>query len=90
MGRRARASLYVDLTTAPYSNGISACERIGGFTDPGFDPKPRAFHCVRVLGIPTPRWTVVDTVNYDVKTGPEVTLERQERAVTSPMRYTPN
>jgi hypothetical protein len=27
--------LYVDLTTATYSNGISACERIGGFTDPG-------------------------------------------------------
>ena len=34
--------------------------------------KQRAFHCVRALKIPTPRWTVVDTVNYDVKMGLEV------------------
>jgi hypothetical protein len=79
----------VDLTTATYKNDIGAPQLIGTFKDPHFDPKQRAFYYLRVLEIPTPRWTAYDAVKYKVKMSPEVTMKVVERAVTSPIWYTP-
>lgn len=79
----------VDLTTATYTNSIGAGELTGFFKDPGFDPSQRAYYYLRVLEIPTPRWTAYDAVKYKVKMSPEVTMKHQERAVTSPIWYTP-
>ena len=79
----------VDLKTATYSNSIGAPELIGRFKDPNFDPKQRAFYYVRVLEIPTPRWTAFDAVRYKVTMTSEVTMKLQERAVTSPIWYNP-
>jgi hypothetical protein len=79
----------VDLKTATYSNSIGAPELIGRFKDPNFDPKQRAFYYVRVLEIPTPRWTAFDAVRYKVTMTPDVTMKLQERAVTSPIWYNP-
>jgi len=79
----------VDLTTATYKNSIGAAELVGSFKDPNFDPKQRAFYYVRVLEIPTPRWTAYDSVKYKVKMAPEVPMKLQERAVSSPIWYNP-
>ncbi|TFU01086.1 DUF3604 domain-containing protein [Polymorphobacter arshaanensis] len=79
----------VDLNTATYTNNIGATELVGSFTDPDFDPKLRAFYYVRVLEIPTPRWTLYDSVKYKVKMDAAVPMVQQERAVTSPIWYNP-
>ena len=54
------------------------------------DPKEQAFYYVRVLEIPTPRWTAYDAERFGTKPGKEVTMQLQERAYTSPIWYTPN
>ncbi len=80
----------VDLATAKYSNSIGAPQLIGWFRDPGFDPKLRAFYYVRVLEIPTPRWVLYDKVRFGIGDMPsEVPLVHQERAVTSPIWFSP-
>ncbi|MGH9365044.1 MAG: DUF3604 domain-containing protein, partial [Thermoanaerobaculia bacterium] len=48
-----------------------------------------AFYYVRVLEIPTPRWTCYDAVRFGVKMTPEVPMKQQERAWSSPIWYTP-
>ena len=79
----------VDLATATYKNSVGAATLLGRFRDPNFDPKQRAFYYVRVLEIPTPRWTAYDAVKYKVKMSAEVPMKLQERAVTSPIWYSP-
>jgi hypothetical protein len=79
----------VDLATATYTNSIGATELIGTFKDPAFDPKQRAFYYLRVLEIPTPRWTAYDAVKYKITMSPDVTMKLQERAVSSAIWYTP-
>lgn len=59
------------------------------WTDPDFDPAARAFYYVRVLEIPTPRWTAYDAKRFGLKLPKEVTMTTQERAYTSPIWYTP-
>jgi hypothetical protein len=57
--------------------------------DPDFDPQQKAFYYVRVLEIPTPRWTAYDAKYFDIKMSEEVPMVLQERAYTSPIWYTP-
>jgi hypothetical protein len=49
----------------------------------------RAVYYVRVLEIPTPRWTAYDAKYFGIKMPPEVPMKLQERAYTSPIWYTP-
>ena len=79
----------VDLTTATYTNSIGAAELTTVWKDPEFDPALRAVYYVRVLEIPTPRWTAYDAVRYKVKMAKDVRMITQERAYTSPIWYTP-
>ena len=79
----------VDLTTATYTNTIGAPELSASWKDPEFDPALRAVYYVRVLEIPTPRWTAYDAVRFKVKMPKEVRMITQERAYTSPIWYTP-
>jgi len=57
--------------------------------DPEFDPSLRAFYYLRVLEIPTPRWTAYDAACFKVKMIPNVPMITQERAFTSPIWYSP-
>ena len=64
----------VDLTTATYTNTIGAPELSASWKDPEFDPALRAVYYVRVLEIPTPRWTAYDAVRFKVKMPKEVRM----------------
>jgi len=79
----------VDVANATWSNTIGATELITVWKDPEFDPALRAVYYVRVLEIPTPRWTTYDAKFYGVKIPDGCPTDTQERAYTSPIWYTP-
>jgi len=79
----------VDIANATWTNTIGATEFITVWTDPTFDATQRAFYYVRVLEIPTPRWTAYDAKYFGVRVAPEVRMIQQERAISSPIWYTP-
>jgi len=79
----------VDAATAQYTNTIGAAELATVWTDPDFDPAERAFYYVRVLEIPTPRWSTIDAVRLGVPVPKVLPVSIQERGWTSPIWYTP-
>jgi len=80
----------VDLKDASYRNSIGDPELSVVWADPDFDPAEAAFYYVRVIEIPTPRWTAYDAAFYGLKDLPKnVPLVIQERAYSSPIWYTP-
>jgi Protein of unknown function (DUF3604) len=79
----------VDVASATWTNTIGDPELVAVWKDPGFDAKQRAFYYVRVLEIPTPRWTAYDAQRFGVKPLPGTRMTLQERAYTSPIWYTP-
>ena len=79
----------VDTGRATWVNSIGAPELITVWTDPDFDPGLRAFYYVRVIEIPTPRWTAYEALRFGIELPDEVPLTVQERAYTSPIWYTP-
>ena len=79
----------VDIPNATWSNTIGAPELITAWTDPEFDPKVSAVYYARVLEIPTPRWTAYEAKRFGVKMKKEIPMVNVERAITSPIWYTP-
>ncbi len=79
----------VNVKAATWTNTIGAAELVTVWQDPDFKLDQRAFYYVRVLEIPTPRWTAFDAKRFNVEMGPEVPMTTQERAYTSPIWYTP-
>ena len=80
----------VDVAGATWSNSIGAPELAAVWKDPDFDAKQRAFYYVRVIEIPTPRWTAYDAKRFGLKLPKEVPMTTTERAYTSPIWYTPD
>jgi hypothetical protein len=80
----------VDIKNAKFVNSIGDSQLSTVWTDPNFNPSESAFYYVRVLEIPTPRWTAYDAKKYNLKVSKEVEMTTQERAYTSPIWYTPN
>lgn len=79
----------VNVAAATYTNAIGAATLSAHWRDPAFDPQQRAFYYVRVLEIPTPRWTTYDAKVLGVALPTDVPSSIQERAYTSPIWYTP-
>ena len=80
----------VDVKDASYNNSIGDPELSVVWQDPDFHKDELAFYYVRVLEIPTPRWTAYDAKYFGLKDIPEeVPMVTQERAYTSPIWYTP-
>ena len=79
----------VNVKKATYTNSIGDALMMTYWKDPDFDAKQRAFYYVRVLEIPTPRWTTYDAAFYGVELPKDVPASQQERAYTSPIWYTP-
>jgi hypothetical protein len=79
----------VNVDDASFSNTIGDPMLFGYWQDPDFDPSERAFYYVRVLEIPTPRWTTYDAAFFGVDLPEDVPASQQERAYTSAIWYTP-
>jgi len=80
----------VNVADASYMNSIGDAELAIVWTDPDFDANEAAFYYVRVLEIPTPRWTAYDAKRYGLGDLPEqIPMITQDRAYTSPIWYTP-
>jgi hypothetical protein len=79
----------VNLDKATYENSVGAPELSTVWADPDFSPSMRALYYVRVLEIPTPRWSTFDAVRSGGKIPEGVAATVQERAWTSPIWYTP-
>ena len=80
----------VDIEKATYTNSVGSTELKAVWTDPEFDASLHAFYYVRVLEIPTPRWTLIQAVKSGLPPPDVVPLTGQERAWTSPIWYTPS
>ena len=80
----------VDVKDASYTNSIGDPELAVVWQDPDFDKDELAFYYVRVLEIPTPRWTAYDAKFFHLKDLPEeMPMLTQERVYTSPIWYNP-
>ena len=80
----------VDVENATWTNTIGAPELMGYWSDPDFDPDHKAFYYVRVIEIPTPRWTAYEAKRFDVEMDDNVPMTTTERAYTSPIWYNPS
>ena len=74
---------------ATWKNSIGARVMSVTWQDPDFNPDELAFYYVRVLEIPTPRWTTYDAAAFGVELPDEMSKVIQERAYSSPIWYTP-
>ena len=80
----------VDIPNASYTNTIGDAELATVWEDPDFKADELAFYYLRVLEIPTPRWTAYDAKFFDLKNLPEeIPMITQERAYSSPIWYVP-
>lgn len=89
-GRVPAIQSTVNLDTATYTNDVGSTELKTVWTDPEFDQSLHAFYYVRVLEIPTPRWTLIQAVQSRLPPPDVVPLTGQERAWSSPIWYTPS
>ncbi|MBN4055128.1 DUF3604 domain-containing protein [bacterium AH-315-K03] len=80
----------VDIADASYTNTIGEPVMEVYWSDPDFDAHQKAFYYVRVIEIPTPRWTAYDAKFFNVKMPVGTKMTIQDRAYTSPIWYTPS
>ena len=88
---RSRKSVgnTVDIEAASYTNAIGDAELATVWRDPAFEPTQPAVYYLRVLEIPTPRWTTYDVAQFGGELPDGVPATLQQRAYTSPIWYTP-
>ena len=70
-----------------YDASLGAPQLSALWEDPHFDPAQRAYYYVRVLQIPTCRWSSWDALRLGVPLPEDAPAWIQERAVSSPIWY---
>lgn len=80
----------IDRKTLTYKNTIGAASLAARWIDPEFEPGVVAAYYVRVLEIPTPRWTSFDAKKLGRPYLKDWPFAIQERAYTSPIWYDAN
>ncbi|MGB0932292.1 MAG: DUF3604 domain-containing protein [Chitinophagales bacterium] len=79
----------VDVKNATYTNDIGEKELAVVWTDTEFDASQRAFYYIRVLEIPTPRFSTYASAKLGQEPWDGAYPVIQERAYSSPIWYTP-
>lgn len=79
----------VNIEEASYDNSIGAISLQAVWTDPDFDKNVHAMYYLRVLEIPTPRWSTYDAKALGIGIPDDLPSEIVERAWSSPIWYTP-
>jgi len=79
----------VNIKKATYTNNIGDSQLSVVWTDPDFNEDIKAVYYVRVLEIPTPRWSTYDAAKSGVEIPDGLPATIQERAWSSPIWYTP-
>lgn len=86
-GKLAAVGNTVKAEEPSYSNTIGGALISTHWIDDDFNPNQHAFYYVRVLEIPTPRWSTYDAVTLG--TTPMEPVSIQERAISSAIWYKP-
>ncbi len=74
---------------ATTENVSGEAEVLAYWRDPDFQKEHHAFYYVRVIEVPTKRWTTYDAEKYDVALPSNIPKMTQERAYSSPIWYRP-
>jgi hypothetical protein len=88
-GKIGSVGSTVDLSTGKYTNTIGAAELRSVWTDPEFNPAHLAAYYLRVLEIPTPRWSTLLAIQNGLPIPKGIDATEQQRAWSSPIWYTP-
>jgi hypothetical protein len=89
-GRLPLVGTSVNVQDATYTNSIGAPVLMTAWKDPQFDASQRSYYYLRVIEIPTPRWTTYDRARFGGTLPTNVPATLTQRAYTSPIWYTPN
>jgi hypothetical protein len=79
----------VDPKSGTYTNTIGAVQLETVWSDPEFDPKRYAAYYLRLLEIPTPRWSTLLAIQYGLPLPQGVPATEQQRGWSSPIWYSP-
>ena len=79
-----------ELSDCSYQEEHGSPQLAAAWTDPEFDASQRSFYYLRVLQIPTCRWSSWDAIRIGVPRAKDATHSIQERAITSPIWYQPD
>jgi hypothetical protein len=88
-GRISPVGNTVDLKTGLYRNDIGATELKIIWKDPDFKPNRFAAYYLRVLEIPTPRWSTILAAENGLSIPRDVPATQQQRGWSSPIWYAP-
>lgn len=80
----------VNMETGEWDKSRGAVELKTVWTDTDFDASVRCFYYVRVLELPTARFTLMDKIRYGASYPQGTPMTVRERAWSSPIWYSPN
>lgn len=79
----------VDISDASYTNKVGDVTLQAVWTDDDFDPDAQSLYFLRVLQIPTPRWSTYDAKELGINPPANLDATIQERAWSSPIWFEP-
>jgi hypothetical protein len=88
-GKVSAITSTVNVAEASFKNSVGAISLSTIWEDTEFNPTERAFYYVRVIEIPTPRWSAYDARYFGGTVPEEIPMITQERVYSSPIWYNP-